>query len=125
MQIAEVKIWGREVGAVAWDEEKGYATFEYDPGFRQLGWELAPLKMSVADGRGIFAFPELRKARYAAHDTFKGLPGLLADALPDAYGNQLMQMWMAQQGRAEGSMNPVEMLCFMGTRGILDPAFAG
>lgn len=90
MQVAEVKIWGRVVGAVAWDEERGYATFEYDPGFRQSGLELAPLKMAVSDGPGIFSFPELRRERNAAHDTFKGLPGLLADALPDAYGNQLM-----------------------------------
>ena len=122
MQVAEVKIWGRVVGTVTWDAEKGYASFEYNRGFRELGWELAPLKMPVARGRDTFSFRELRRKCYSVHETFKGLPGLFADALPDAlpdaYGNRLIQMWLAQQGRAVGSVNPVEMLCFMGTRGM-------
>jgi serine/threonine-protein kinase HipA len=118
MNVAEVKIWGKSLGAVAWDEAAGYATFEYDPGFRQLGWNLAPLKMPVAAPDGLFSFPELRKDKNSATDSFKGLPGLLADALPDRYGTQLMNMWLAQQGRPQDSMNPVEMLCFIGTRGM-------
>jgi serine/threonine-protein kinase HipA len=118
MQVAEVKIWGKLVGAVAWDEETGYATFEYDPKFKQLGWDLSPLKMPVSDTRNQFSFPELRKDRNSEYDTFKGLPGLLADALPDKYGNQLINLWLAQQGRPQNSMNPVEMLCFIGNRGI-------
>ena len=118
MQVAEVKIWGKLVGAVAWDTETGYATFEYDPKFKQLGWDLSPLKMPVSNSRNEFSFPELRKDRNSAYDTFKGLPGLLADALPDKYGNQLINLWLAQQGRPQESMNPVEMLCFIGTRGM-------
>lgn len=118
MDVAEVKIWGKLAGAVAWDETTGYATFEYDPAFRQLGWDLAPLKMPMAGSGRIFAFPELRKDRNAEFDTFRGLPGLLADALPDRYGNRLINIWLAQQGRPPGSMNPVEMLCFIGTRGM-------
>jgi serine/threonine-protein kinase HipA len=118
MNVAEVKIWGKLAGAVAWDETTGYATFEYDPDFKQLGWDLAPLKMSVADTGRVYAFPELRNDRNAEFDTFKGLPGLLADALPDRYGNRLINVWLAQQGRKQGSMNPVEMLCFIGTRGM-------
>ncbi|MFZ2288019.1 MAG: type II toxin-antitoxin system HipA family toxin [Bacteroidales bacterium] len=118
MNVAEVKIWRKLAGAVAWDEKTGYATFEYDPEFRQLGWDLSPLKMPVAGSGSIYAFPELRKDRKTEFDTFKGLPGLLADALPDRYGNQLINLWLAQQGRPPESMNPVEMLCFIGTRGM-------
>lgn len=118
MQVAEVKIWGKLVGAVAWDADNGLATFEYDPKFKTLGWDLAPLKMPVSNNRNQFSFPELRKDKNSEHDTFKGLPGLLADALPDKYGNQLINLWLAQQGRPQDSMNPVEMLCFIGTRGM-------
>ncbi len=118
MQVAEVKIWGKLVGAVAWDADNGLATFEYDPKFKQLSWDLAPLKMPVSDNRNQFSFPELRKDKNSAYNTFKGLPGLLADALPDKYGNQLINLWLAQQGRPQDSMNPVEMLCFIGTRGM-------
>jgi serine/threonine-protein kinase HipA len=118
MNVAEVKIWGELVGAVAWNEKTGYATFEYDTRFKQLGWELSPLKMPVSTARNKFEFPELRKERDAVFDTFKGLPGLLADVLPDRYGNQLINMWLAQQGRQQDSMNPVEMLCFIGSRGM-------
>lgn len=118
MQVAEVKIWGKLVGAVAWDTTTGFATFEYDPKFKQLGWDLAPLKMPITDNRNRFSFPELQKNKKSEYDTFKGLPGLLADALPDKYGNQLINIWLAQQGRPQDSMNPVEMLCFIGTRGM-------
>lgn len=118
MQVAEVKIWGYLVGAVAWDTATGFATFEYDPKFKQSGWDLAPLKMSISDNRNQFSFPELRKNNDTVHDTFKGLPGLLADALPDKYGNQLINLWLAQQGRPQDSMNPVEKLCFIGSRGM-------
>lgn len=118
MQVAEVKIWGTLAGAVAWDEQSGYATFEYDPKFKQTNRDLAPLKMPVSDSRNQYSFPELRKNKDSLHDAFKGLPGLLADALPDKYGNQLINLWLAQQGRPEDSMNPVEMLCFIGTRGM-------
>lgn len=118
MNTAIVKIWGREVGAVAWDERTGVASFEYAPTFKALGWELAPLKMPLTHEQRIYSFPELRKERDSAYDTFKGLPGLLADMLPDRYGSELINLWLAQQGRPENSMNPVEMLCFIGQRGM-------
>lgn len=118
MQVAEIKIWAKQVGAVAWDENTGFATFEYNPRFQQRGWDLAPLKMPINSTRNQFSFPELRKQRNTASDTFRGLPGLLADVLPDRYGNQLINLWLAQQGRPQDDMNPVEMLCFIGTRGM-------
>lgn len=118
MNLAEVKIWGELVGAVAWDQQNELATFEYAPQFKKSNVELSPLKMPLQDSKNIYAFPELRRARNSPYDTFKGLPGLLADVLPDKYGNQLINQWLAQQGREQDSMNPVEMLCFIGSRGM-------
>jgi serine/threonine-protein kinase HipA len=111
---AFVKIWGETAGAVAWNAETGLASFEYDPKFITTKIDLAPLKMPIANSnKRIFSFQELRDIK-----TFKGLPGLLADVLPDNFGNQLINSWLAQQGRPENSMNPVELLCFIGTRGM-------
>ncbi len=118
MNTAFVKIWGHMVGAVAWDEKTGLAGFEYDPNFKKLNWDLAPLKMPINSAKKVFSFPEIRKNKNIEFDTFKGLPGLLADVLPDKYGNQLINMWLAQQGRTPNNMNPVEMLCFIGSRGM-------
>jgi len=92
MNTAFVKIWGELVGAVAWDEKAGLASFEYDAKFKKRKWELAPLKLPINSAKQISSFPELRKNKNAAFDTFKGLPGLLADVLPDKYGNQLINM---------------------------------
>lgn len=118
MHVAEVYIWGTFVGAVGWESKKELASFEFDPSFKTTGWDLSPLKMPIYSAQHQFSFPELRKARNVLQDTFKGLPGLLADSLPDNYGNQLINLWLAQQGRTPDSMNPVEMLCFIGTRGM-------
>jgi len=118
MDVAEVKIWGELVGAVSWNEKTGLASFEYDSDFKKLNWDLAPLKMPISSSKKVITFPELRKDKNAEFDTFKGLSGLLADVLPDKYGNQLINIWLAQQGRPQDSMNPVEMLCFIGTRGM-------
>lgn len=111
---AFIKIWGKTVGAVAWSAETGVASFEYDSKFIATKWDLAPIKMPIVGStKRIFSFSELRYVK-----TFKGLPGLLADVLPDDYGNQLINTWLAQNGRPENSMNPVELLCFIGTRGM-------
>jgi serine/threonine-protein kinase HipA len=115
---AYIKIWGHRVGAVAWNPSSGVASFEYDPGFLQMGWDLAPLKMPLNSGQRIFSFPELRDSGKTDSDTFRGLPGLLADSLPDRYGNQLTNAWLARNGRPQNSLNPVEQLCFIGTRGM-------
>jgi serine/threonine-protein kinase HipA len=118
MDAAYVKIWGELMGAVLWEEATGYATFEYHPEFIRKGWDLAPLQMPLSAARNPFSFPALRKKADPSLDTFKGLPGLLADSLPDRYGNELINLWLAQQGRPADSMNPVEMLCFIGKRGM-------
>ena len=111
---AFVKIWGTTVGAIAWNPQTGIASFEYDSKFIATKTDLAPLKMPIlSSNKRIFSFSELRDIK-----TFKGLPGLLADVLPDDYGNQLINSWLAQNGRPENSMNPVELLCFIGTKGM-------
>jgi serine/threonine-protein kinase HipA len=110
---AYVNLWDKRVGAVAWDTNTQMASFEYDPKFIANNWEVAPLKMPLNQATRIFSFPDLVR-----NTTFKGLPGFLADVLPDKYGNQLINAWLAQNGRPENSLNPVELLCFIGTRGM-------
>ena len=80
--VAEVRLWGTRVGAVRWDPERAVASYEYDPEFLRSGIELAPLKMPL--GPGVWDFPQLSRA------TFKGLPGMLADVLPDKFGTALI-----------------------------------
>lgn len=111
---ALVNIWGKRIGAVAWDSNTNVSSFEFEPEFLKNEWDVSPLKMPIESASGkIFSFPELRGT-----NTFKGLPGLLADTLPDRYGNTLINAWLAQRGRPVDSMNPVEMLCFTGKRGM-------
>jgi len=111
---AFINLWNKRVGAIAWNAETGVADFEFEPSFIRDGLNIAPIKMPVYGAAGrIFSFNELRD-----NQTFKGLPGLLADVLPDKFGNTLINAWLARAGRAENSMNPVEMLCFIGTRGM-------
>ena len=108
VRVATVLIWGSEVGAVSWDNDRGYGTFEYEPAFVRRGLEIAPLTLPLRSG--LFSFPALNR------DTFYGLPGMLADALPDSFGNRIIDLWLARQGRAPGDFTPVERLCYMGAR---------
>ena len=108
--VATVRLWGRDAGAVAWDEARGVGNFEYAPAFVKQGQAVAPLMMPLRPG--IFSFPTLKR------ETFHGLPGLLADSLPDRFGNRLIDLWLARQGRAPGDFTPVERLCYMNTRGM-------
>src|SRR5258706_13158539 len=107
---AYINLWKKRVGAIAWNIDNQVTSFEFEPSFLKYKWDIAPLKMPITDAEGrIFSFPELSNNK-----TFKGLPGLLADVLPDKYGNTLINAWLAQTGRPENSLNPVEMLCFIG-----------
>lgn len=118
VDVAEVKLWGELMGAVRWDAAQQLGYFEYHPDFLRTNWDVSPIKMPLSNGRRIYSFPELRMGRGETEDTFKGLPALLSDALPDKYGNRLINAWLAQNGRLENSMNPVETLCFIGSRGM-------
>jgi serine/threonine-protein kinase HipA len=114
IENAFINIWDKRVGAIHWNHDSGFADFEFDPAFFQHKLDVAPIKMPITEAENrIFSFPEL-----AGSSTFKGLPGLLADVLPDRYGNALINAWLARVGRPADSMNPVEMLCFTGRRGM-------
>lgn len=110
MTIAEVQLWGRTIGAVSVQAGATTAAFEYVPEFLGSGIELSPLHMPLQPR--IYTFPEL------AQPTFHGLPGLLADSLPDRFGNALIDQWLAMQGRTPQSFNAVERLCYTGARGM-------
>lgn len=112
IQTAYVNIWNQRVGAVAWDEQNGTASFEYAPEFVQTGLELSPIIMPAEASR-IYRFVDHRNT-----STFKGLPGLLADVLPDKYGNTLINQWLVKNNRPANSINPVETLCFIGQRAM-------
>lgn len=107
---AEVKMWGTSIGAVTLPEGQKYASFEYNPSFVQTGIQVSPITMPL--GSGIFRFPNL------SYESFFGLPGFLADSLPDKFGNQLINAWLSKQGRLPESFNAVEKLCYTGNRGM-------
>ena len=108
--VAEVRLWGRTIGAVSLGDGEQFAEFQYDPAFAQSGIEVSPLTMPLATR--VYRFPEL------APNTFHGLPGMLADSLPDRFGHALVDAWLASQGRTPDSFNAVERLCYTGARGM-------
>lgn len=108
----EVRIWGQTVGAVALDPRLGYYALEYDPRFVASGIDLSPLTMPLAEAREPFIFTDLPEA------SFKRLPALLADALPDDFGNSLIDAWMASKGVAKSAITPLDRLAYMGKRGM-------
>ncbi len=108
--VAEVKLWGRTIGAVSLEEGEAVAAFEYERDFAQSGIQVAPITMPLS--RNVYRFPELSR------QTFMGLPGLLSDSLPDKFGNTLINAWLASQGRQPNSFNAVERLCYTGGRGM-------
>ena len=110
MTVAEVKLWGKTIGAVSWDSNVGRGNFEYDSNFITSGIEVAPLKMPLSNK--IYTFTALPV------ETFHGLPGMLSDSLPDDFGNALINAWLAREGRTPNSFNPVERLCYTGSRGM-------
>jgi serine/threonine-protein kinase HipA len=108
--LAEVRLWGRTIGAVSLQDGEDVASFEYDAPFAQSGIQVAPIVMPLS--RRVYRFPELSR------QTFHGLPGLLADSLPDKFGNALIDAWLASQGRQPDSFNAIERLCYTGERGM-------
>jgi serine/threonine-protein kinase HipA len=108
--VAAVTLWGSRIAAVSIGPRARYATFQYDPAFVHSGIEVAPLRMPLREQPYRFAgLPS---------DAFNGLPGMLADSLPDRWGMALVNAWLAAQGREESSFDVVERLCYVGTRGM-------
>ncbi len=108
--IAKVRLWGRTIGAVSMNAGRDCAAFQYDPKFAGSGIEISPLAMPLSDR--VYEFPALPR------NTFHGLPGLLADSLPDKFGNALIDAWLATKGRTSESFGAIERLCYTGTRGM-------
>lgn len=108
--LAAVKLWGRTIGAVSEAPDRDYAAFQYTPEFAASRYEVSPIVMPLSNR--VYTFPELPR------ESFHGLPGLLADSLPDRFGNALIDAWLAVQGRSPASFGPVERLCYVGTRGM-------
>ncbi len=103
------------VGAVLWNSDRSMASFEFEPAFLNKGLDPAPLAMPIdaaRRGSAVFEFPNLPQS------TFYGMPGMLADSLPDKYGNNIINAWLARQGRNPQSFSPVERLCYTGKRGM-------
>ena len=118
--LADVLFGGEKAGVVYWDKERATGVFEYTPEFVSSGAPLAPLRMPLRTGP--YQFPN-------AHESFLGLPGLLADCLPDTFGNALIDDWLRQEGKLPAEFSPVERLCYLGTRGMgaleFQPAMRG
>jgi serine/threonine-protein kinase HipA len=108
--IAEVRLWGRTIGAVSMEDGRDYATFQFTPEFVTSGIQISPVTMPLS--RQSYEFPDLPRR------TFHGLPGMLADSLPDRFGNALIDAWLATQGRSPGSFSAIERLCYTGSRGM-------
>ena len=111
VDVATVRLWDYDVGAVAWDQEGELGSFEFEPSFLQKGINISPY--FISSGRpGILSYPNLDK------NTYKGLPGFLSDSLPDDFGNAVIDAWLARMGRTGRNFSPVERLCYTGTRGM-------
>ncbi len=110
MTVAAVTLWGARIAAVSIDARARYATFQYDPAFARSGIQIAPVRMPLRPQP--YSFPGLPE------DSFSGLPGLLADSLPDRWGTALVDAWLASRGRDRSSFDVVQRLCYVGTRGV-------
>lgn len=111
--VIQIHLWGDLVGAMSWDNERGFADFQFDEKFRKSGLDIAPLMMPLARTRNVISFPA-----HARINCFSGLPGLIADALPDKFGNQLITEWFIQRGKTEQTITPLDRLCYIGKRAM-------
>lgn len=111
--VIQIYLWNNLVGAMSWDDEMGYADFQFDEHFRRSGLDIAPLTMPLSRTRGVISFPTNARTK-----CFSGLPGLIADALPDKFGSQIITEWFAQQGKTESMITPLDRLCYIGKRAM-------
>ena len=113
--VLKVTLWGDDVAAVIWNKETGFATIEFYESFVNKRLDIAPIAMPLEDisrGERIFSFPSHRGK------TFKGLPGMLADSLPDDYGNKILDEWFVSKGMSISEFTPLDRLCYVGKRGM-------
>ena len=110
IEVVRVKYNEQDVGAVSFNTETGVGAFEFESRFIKSGIELSPIKMPLS--KKIYSFPENN------NETFKGLPGMIADSLPDDFGNAVMNAWIASQGRSATDITPLQRLQYTGKRGM-------
>jgi len=113
VDVVKITIWGQDLGALSWDKKRHYGFFEFFPDFLNKGLDVSPIHMSIKnDRRKIHSFPGLNE------DTFRGLPGLLSDVLPDDFGNQLINQWLRLNKINQSDFTPLDRLCYIGRRGM-------
>lgn len=107
---AEIYLWGTRIGIIHQDLDRPYASFEYDRDFRQSGIQVSPIMMPLSDI--VYEFPSL------SGEPFFGMPGLVADSLPDTFGNKVIEQWLVKQGRSIKEFSAIDRLCYTGKRGM-------
>ncbi|WP_108804314.1 type II toxin-antitoxin system HipA family toxin [Aquimarina sp. Aq107] len=113
VDVIKITLWGKELGALSWDNDKKYASFEYFPEFLNNDWEVSPIHMPLGTSeKRIYSFPRLNE------DTYKGLPGMLSDVLPDDFGNRLIDQWLLLNNISKTEFTPLDRLCYIGSRGM-------
>lgn len=121
IKVAKVRLWGTIIGYFYLNESIGYISFEYDENFLNMGIEVSPIMMPLSNR--LYEFPQL------VNTSFKGVPGLLSDSLPDNFGNAVIDKWLANEGRTSDSFNVLERLCYTGKRGMgaleYEPDYSG
>lgn len=110
MEVVRVKYGSQDAGAVSYNTDTGVGAFEYESGFLKYGIELSPVKMPLS--KRVYAFPENNNV------TFRGLPGMISDSLPDDFGNAVMNAWIAGQGKSVNDITPLQRLQYTGKRGM-------
>jgi len=113
VDVIKITLWGKELGALSWDKKKNFGTFEFFPEFLKSGLDVSPIHMPATKSQGkIYSFPNL------SEDTYKGLPGMLSDVLPDDFGNRLINQWLALHKIPKSDFTPLDRLCYIGNRGM-------
>ena len=112
--FVDVKIWDMNVGSLTWNDQYNVAAFQYEPNFLSSGLDVSPIIMPLKKNSGdrVFQFLQNRNA------CFGGLPGLIADSLPDKFGTQIINEWFAANGMPDEQITPLDRLCYVGKRGM-------
>jgi serine/threonine-protein kinase HipA len=112
VDVVKISLWGEPLGALSWDKQKKFGSFEYFQSFLSSGWDVSPIHMPLSNRGRIYSFPNLNE------QTYKGLPGLLADVLPDDFGNKLIDNWLELNKIKRTEFTPLDRLCYIGSRGM-------
>ncbi len=113
VDVIKITLWGDELGALSWDSERNFGSFEFFSSFLDQNLDVSPIHMPIASSvKKIYSFPNLNQ------DTYKGLPGMLSDVLPDDFGNRLIDQWLVLNNIPKSEFTPLDRLCYIGTRGM-------